>query len=189
MSRHPRARLFVAAELPSAAREELADWARAALAGPARHAVRLLDPELLHVTLCFLGSRPVAEIDALGPVVSRLHSPACEATLGAPLWLPARRPKVLAIELTGAEGLAELQRRVTDELAMAIDWQPERRRFRAHVTVARVRGGGAVDARARLPATPALSVAIEAVSLQRSWLSPAGARYETLARCELGAGI
>ena len=188
MSRHPRARLFVAAELPADVRAELVAWARSALAGPARHAVRLLEADLMHVTLCFLGSRPVEEIDAIAGAVAALDAEPCEVALGAPVWLPPRRPRALAIELSDEEGaLSDLQGAVVGELERSVDWQPERRRFRPHVTVARVRGGALVDSRASLPATPALHAPIATVSLLRSWLSPAGARYEALATCELGA--
>jgi hypothetical protein len=70
MSRGATARLFVAVDPPAAACEELAVWARAAAAasgaqraGAKAASLRLLPAQALHLTLCFLGARPVAEIE------------------------------------------------------------------------------------------------------------------------------
>src|SRR5437588_446428 len=62
-SAEERARLFVALELPVAARDILARWRAAALRETP--VLRPVPLEHLHVTLCFLGSRPVREIDAI----------------------------------------------------------------------------------------------------------------------------
>jgi len=67
-----------------------------------------------------------------------------------------------------------------------IEWEPDRRRFRAHLTVGRVRGregpsaapGGVVQ---ELPPTPAVRFRPESLTLYRSFLEPSGARYEALA--------
>jgi RNA 2',3'-cyclic 3'-phosphodiesterase len=199
MVRAPHARLFVAVDLPAAVREELAAWARGAGGVLTRdratgHAppLRLLDSEALHVTVCFLGSRPVAEIDAIAAVLRSCATPAGEACLGAPLWLPPRRPRALAVEVRDRDGqLARLHGALREALARAIGWEAERRRFRAHVTVARLRGGRRVRGRDAgpgaqpLPATPQLSFMAESAVLYRSWLSRAGATYEPLAECSL----
>ena len=58
----------------------------------------------LHLTLCFLGSRPVAEVDALATGVRSCAERACGSRLGAPLWLPARRPRALAVEVHDRDG-------------------------------------------------------------------------------------
>jgi 2'-5' RNA ligase len=200
MTRGAAARLFVAAELAPAVREQLAAWGRGLLAGlreadpaaaPRGDGVRVLAPELLHLTLCFLGSRPVAEIDPLAEAVEGFEASACELALGAPLWLPRRRPRALAVEVADpAGGLARLQGALARALAHASRWEPERRRFRPHITVARVRGSRARPplrdgASLALPPTPALEFAASTVSLYRSRLAPTGADYELLASVSL----
>jgi 2'-5' RNA ligase len=203
MSRGATARLFVAVDPPLPVREELTDWARdvavaARAAGSARGALRLLDAHSLHLTLCFLGSRPVAEIEALATALAPGAEHACQLSVGAPLWLPPRRPHALAVEIHDHDGeLARVQAQVSAALAGVSDWQPERRRFRAHITLARLgRGGvrprrssvdrvGHEDGERPLPATPRLSFAPEAIVLYRSWLTREGARYEALASSEL----
>ena len=199
MSRRATARLFVAADPPATVRERLAGWARAAAAGTssdALPALRLLDPENLHLTLCFLGSRPVEEIAAIGTALSTCAADVGELSVGAPLWLPPARPRSLAVAIHDEAGeLAGLHAAVTGAIRESTDWEPERRRFRAHITVARTRtrtrgreprGSGArAPAGAGLPATPQLRFNAESLTLYRSWLSPAGARYEVLAMCGL----
>lgn len=146
--------------------------------------VRVLDPELLHVTLCFLGSRPIEEIAAIGEALSECAAPVGELQIGAPLWLPPRGPRALAVEVRDDPdgGLALLHGALLRALARVCDFRAQRRRFRAHVTLARMRDGPRGSAGARvLPATPVLSFTPASIVLYRSWLSPAGASYEALA--------
>jgi len=218
LSQGATARLFAAVDPPAAVREQLASWAcevsaalRVAGGGPSEGAkVRLLAPETMHVTLCFLGNRPAAEIEPLARTLEALSAPSVgELFLGAPLWLPPREPRSLAMELRDRDGrLLALQQLVADAFARAVEWEPDRRRFRAHVTVARIgrgekprrrRARGGRERRGRrgpceqqpassdplLPPTPQLSFAPRSVVLYRSWLDPAGARYEPLAACGL----
>ncbi len=174
------ARLFVALEIPHEVRTRLTAWARAARRPGGE--LRVLDEELLHVTLCFLGSRPVDEIDALRAVVGGCAAPVGELSLHAPLWLPPRRPRVLAVEVANdGDGLTDLHRDLVRAIAAAIEWESEQRQLRAHVTVARMRGGAAPRGR-ELPPTPALAFAAEAVTLLRSHLAPDGATYEAIER-------
>ena len=81
-----RARLFVALELPEAAREALERW-RASVFRDV-DGLRPVAPEALHATLCFLGWRSVDEIEQ---IVDRLR--------GSPTYraeLEGRRPRELA---------------------------------------------------------------------------------------------
>jgi RNA 2',3'-cyclic 3'-phosphodiesterase len=186
------ARLFLALDPPEQVRSELASWARG-VAGKGRRGpgLRALPAEVLHITLCFLGSRPVAEIDALAPVPAGTVTEVGELAVGGPLWLPPRRPRALSLEIHDDEGeLERLQRELVQEVRSAVAWEPERRRFRAHLTVARVRGReshlGAPGESIALPATPAVSFRPESLTLYRSLLEPTGARYEALAARPLG---
>lgn len=150
--------------------------------------MRLLAPELMHVTLCFLGSRPVGEIEPIATALLEISPEGLgELSLGAPLWLPRRRPRALAVELHDDQGgLARLREDVLLALSGACGFVPERRRFRPHLTVARMGGRDRGPAVGRpLVATPALTFAPEALVLYRSLLAPEGARYEALASLAL----
>jgi 2'-5' RNA ligase len=192
-----RARLFVAVDLPVPVRERLTAWAREAAAGlgvgSAPFPLRLLDRDVLHLTLCFLGSRPVAEIPAIGSALSACALQMAELSIGPPVWLPPACPRSLGVAVHDDEGmLAGLHAAVRTAVCETIAWKPERRRFRAHVTLARTRGRPPAGwnlpgASARLPATPQLRFAAESLTLLRSWLAAEGASYEALASCDLPA--
>jgi len=202
MSRGATARLFVAVDLPSQVREQLAEWARgvaagwiSGTAGSSHGAPRLLEAQSLHLTLCFLGSRPVAEIEALASALRSCAEHLCALSVGAPLWLPPRRPRALAVEVHDrAGGLARLQEHLTDALSQVSGWEPQRRHFRAHITLARLREGASSARRPisersfgvqPLPATPQLRFTPKSIALYRSWLTDAGATYETIATRDL----
>jgi 2'-5' RNA ligase len=114
-------------------------------------------------------------------------------SVGAPLWLPPRRPRALAVELRDeGEMLGRLRASV---VAAVQEVSPEalggeertgaKRHFRPHVTVARMARGHAPSKRT-LPPTPALTFVPTELILYRSWLSPEGASYEAVATHPLG---
>jgi RNA 2',3'-cyclic 3'-phosphodiesterase len=175
-------RLFVALDLPAAARAALAAF-RDAAADPA--VWRPLADDSLHLTLAFLGHRPEADVPALVDILRTQPQTAPRLVLGAPLALPPRRPRVLTAEVLDPDGtLGELQAAVSRDLAAAGLYEPETRPYRPHATVARLRP----DARARradLPAPERREFHGEALTLYQSRLRRGGARYEPLARFEL----
>ncbi|HEX6024469.1 MAG TPA: RNA 2',3'-cyclic phosphodiesterase [Solirubrobacter sp.] len=170
-------RLFVALDLPGAVRDALAALE------PDPDVWRRVNPASLHVTLAFLGSREPSDVDLIRPLI--VASPAPELALGEILLLPPRRARVLTVELEDRTGaLAELQARISAGLEAAGVYTPEKRRFRPHVTIARVRP------RVAPPRTAALEVERlefrgEAVTLYESRLHPSGARYEPIASARL----
>jgi len=179
-ARPARVRLFVALALPEAVRSELASWAAELLHGD--DALRPVPAEALHVTLAFLGSRDPDDVEAIAAATT-----AAACGMVAPLLepgelaaLPKRRPRVIALDLTDRDGRATaLQAAVGAALADAASYEPEARRFRPHVTVARVRKGAHPAPRApvRAPVSP---FAATEVVLYRSELNPGGARYTPL---------
>ncbi len=190
MSPPARARLFVALDLPAQVRARLAGWAAAHAADMPD--VRPLEESSLHVTLCFLGDRAESEAPALGAVVTDCARPVRGLGLSDARWLPARRPRVLAVALDDGGGeLAALQRAVAEALVREAAFEPESRSFLPHVTVARV--GRRASRHPIRP--PALAVApaeraparfdAAALTLYRSHLGRGGARYEPLARAGL----
>jgi 2'-5' RNA ligase len=178
------ARLFAALELPGPVRSDLAAFGRAAADDD--FALRAVGDDALHVTLAFLGHRPLDDIEpASAAVREAVAGPVAALSLGDALWLAPRRPHVLTVEVADGDGaLFALQERVVAALVDAVGYEPDRRRFRPHVTVARVRHGAA-PRRGGLPAAPRAEFAGEAVVLYRSWLGGGPARYEALERVAL----
>jgi 2'-5' RNA ligase len=171
-------RLFVALELPAAVRAALAAWAAAV----APVAMRRAPAENLHVTLAFLGARAPADAEAVGALLDELARPLGSLAVEGPLWLPPRRPGVLAVALGAGPALAELHAELVAALAGAIGFEPERRALRPHVTVARARRETRLRAVELAPPPPALRFEPEALVLYRSHTGAGGARYEALAR-------
>jgi 2'-5' RNA ligase len=179
------ARLFVAVDPPIDVREHLRGWARAALADSAkdvhRARFRLIEAEMIHITVCFLGDRPLGEIDSIGSILSSCAGSAGDLSLGAPLWLPKNHPRALAVEVHDDEmNLARLQRELRRALLDELGLGLKPGRFRPHMTVARMPAGEVPERLRVLPATPALRFAGQSLTLYRSWLTPAGAGYEPL---------
>jgi RNA 2',3'-cyclic 3'-phosphodiesterase len=174
-----QARLFVALDVPEEVRVELARWAREAVGGAP--GVRVLEPGTLHVTLCFLGWRPLAQAPRMGELVLGCAAAGPPLEVADAAWLPARRPGVLALDLTDpTRSLGALQACVVKALVEGVGYEPEQRAFRPHLTVARLRRGSRKP-NDPLPPAPALAFAGEALTLYRSHLTREGARYEALA--------
>jgi RNA 2',3'-cyclic 3'-phosphodiesterase len=181
------ARLFVALELPAKVRAALTGWASEHVDRVTR--LRLVDPASLHVTLCFLGARPAAEVGEIAAACQAAVSglPPAELVVGDALWLPPRRPRVLTIALADDAGrLGAVQSALARGLVAGGFYEPEARPFLAHVTVARVQR----DARIRpheLPAREPMRFTAGRVTLFASRLGMGPAHYEALASVTLSS--
>jgi 2'-5' RNA ligase len=144
--------------------------------------MRRVPEDNLHVTLAFLGERAPDDATTVAALLGELARPVGELAVRDALWLPPRRPGVLAVGLEAGPPLAELHAALVAALTDAIGFEPERRSLRPHVTVARARRDTRLRAAALDPPPPALTFAPEALVLYRSHTGPGGARYEPLAR-------
>ena len=188
----PRARLFVALDLPDRVRAGIVEWRREALAEPA---LRPVKPESLHITLAFLGYLPEKEIPRLAEIVEASGAPAPSVELGDPVPRPEPgRPRLFALPAE-SPGTIALQRTLEEKLIAARLFEPEKRPFWPHVTVARVRREErgsqrpASVGRRPGPLPKNLSQLFRAVRivLYRSQIQPQGAHYTPLAQVELPA--
>jgi RNA 2',3'-cyclic 3'-phosphodiesterase len=187
----PRARLFVALDLPQDVRAGLVDWQRTALADPALRVVR---PEALHMTLVFLGyqnekdvkaiAKEAFDVDSQAPAVELVREP-----VGVP---PGKRPRLIALAANSDETVA-LQKQVEERLVEARFYEPEKRAFWPHLTVARVRPEAPKSRKPALITTPPHPLPEHMfrffrparLVLFKSHLRRSGAEYEALAELEL----
>lgn len=187
----PRARLFVALDLPDPIREGIVAWQRDALRDPA---LRPLPPASLHITLAFLGYQPEKAINeiATASFPDGLAAPEIRL-LPDPVGRPkGRHPRLFAIKAESPGAIA-LQARVSDSLRAAGFYEPEKRPFWPHLTVARVkREKRGAKRPARVEETPGplpedLEHTFVSVRLRlyRSHLRRQGAEYESLAESQL----
>ncbi len=182
-------RLFIALPLPP----EIAASAAALL--PPLRSLRPVKPDLLHLTLAFIGRVPAEQLDL---VIRATREAAAEgkpfaATLATAGRFPLTgRPHVVWLGLTdGASESASLAAAVRAALArqgIPFDAKP----FRPHVTLARAKEGvDALEARdissavAKLTFAP-LRFRVDAVLPIESVLSPKGPRYTPRATVPLG---
>jgi 2'-5' RNA ligase len=145
-------------------------------------------PEALHVTLAFLGHRPVEEIESIAATVraalNGARGPAAFRSTGV-RGVPRRRPRLFALDLEDRDGRAgAVHAAVSEALSGAGFYEPERRKFWPHVTVARVGRAERQAAPITVPPPGDEFTAAEVV-LYRSHLGRGPARYESLARFTL----
>ncbi len=190
-------RSFVALELPVEAKEALAVVTRHLRQAEVK-AVRTVDPGAVHLTLKFLGEVPPDQLDRItvaAEAVSRSLEPFSLELKGVGVFPNRRAPRVFWVGVGGdLDSLRDLQ--VGIERSMnELGFSPERRAFSPHLTVARLKGGAPAEELRRAtaslddaPLASGVSIAVDSVSLMRSILTPAGARYERLALLPL-AGI
>jgi 2'-5' RNA ligase len=187
----PRARLFVALDLPQDVRAGLVDWQQTALADPALRVVR---PDALHMTLVFLGYQAEKDVKAIAKaaLVKDAEAPAVELgtePVGVP---PGKRPRLIALAANSDEIVA-LQREVEERLVAGGFYEPEKRPFWPHLTVARVKPeapGGRKPALIRTQPHPLPEHMFRffrptRLVLFRSHLRRTGAEYEPMAELEL----
>ena len=184
-------RLFVAAELSDDVRRAVAaggDDLRRRLGR--RVTARWPPAESLHITVRFIGDVPDDSSSELIHAISApLRLSPFEVRLGGcGIFPPSGPPRVIWMALAeGSTGLAALNREMNERLA-PLGFEPERRPYAAHLTMARVkdvaRGSQAVVRRIILEsACSNATCRVAHATIFRSLLSSKGARYESLASC------
>jgi RNA 2',3'-cyclic 3'-phosphodiesterase len=180
-----RQRLFVAVPLPDVL-YPLVERAQAAL--PQIHGLRLLGAAQWHVTLAFIGAVDSAKAAVACQVVEGVPAGmGGESLLGGFLMLPsAARARVVTLELTDAQGVfAALFERVMSGLEAGEVMTREKRPFRPHLTIARLRIPTVIRPRYE---SETARFAVQSVCLYRSELRREGAVYTVVCRRELEGG-
>lgn len=177
-----RWRCFVAVPLSAPLREALRPAVDAWQAATPARDLRWTDPAGWHLTIAFLGevdAERVPDLAARLPDLVLRQPPVELIPDGLVAWPRAEEARMAWCRFRPETGIGELHRRVAGSLGVT-----ERRRFRPHVTLARVRGGHSLPvvapASVELPTTVA-----DEVILYRSHLDPAGTTYEPIERVDL----
>jgi 2'-5' RNA ligase len=133
-------RLFVALEIPSAVRDNLAaliNDLRTAEAGT-KHKARWVRPENLHVTLKFIGNVDAGKLDAIYAALGQICSTGkVELRFRGLGFFPSeKRPRVLWAGIAGSPNLAPLAAGLDARLEK-LGIPRETREFAPHLTLAR----------------------------------------------------
>ncbi len=177
-------RLFVAVPVPVAV---LPHVRRATEAVAGLPGVRVLGEPQWHVTLAFIGEVEAERAGAAREVVAGLPSDVGgQAELGRFLLLPsASRARVVTLEIIDEdEVFKRLFETVMGGLEAAGVMTREKRPFRPHLTIARLRAPGPVRPRFESERAP---FAVQSVCLYESRLRREGAEYTVLCKRELVA--
>jgi 2'-5' RNA ligase len=188
-------RSFIAIELPEEAKEGLARLKKE-LERDEHKFVKWVDPGGIHMTLKFLGNIPskrVTEITAAMEEAAQGISPFHLEISGMGAFPSLRQVRVFWVGIGGElDKLSMLQQNIDSALA-ALEFAKEERSFVPHLTLARIRQGASPLERRSFGELVGSAIfedkyhiKVEAISLMRSQLTPAGAIYTCLSAVGLG---
>ncbi len=179
-------RAFFALDLPSSARE-CAERAALELRSAIPKGVRWVPAENLHLTLKFLGDVAARHVPSLVERALAKLAPVSpfEVALSDFGALPnARTARVVWLGVSqGSREMARIARKL-DAAGASIGVERERRPFRAHLTLGRLRAPARVPLE-RAARPEEISFRVQEVVLYESRVSSNGARYSPLARLPL----
>jgi 2'-5' RNA ligase len=174
-------RLFIALELPPDLQQLLLSSFKKLPLHP--NLYRLTPREQLHLTVKFLGDTPVTDLPALTSVLDSFDGePAPTIRVERGMLLPPGRPRAAVISAIPDPSLLDLQARIDALLSEEGLSQPERRRFRPHITVARLKEAAQPEDQQILAAWSPTSDSypLLTMTLFQSELLPTGPRYTPL---------
>ena len=188
-------RSFIAVELPSEIRAELASLEERLKAR--RHPfVKWVDSESIHLTLKFLGNIALATVPQIIDAITKIAQPISPFRLqmgGLGVFPNWQRPQVVWVGIGGEVGKLAILQRDMEAALSPLGFPPESRSFKAHLTLGRLRERTSPQDKQKfgewvtsIKFETALSFEVNALSLMKSQLTPSGAIYSQLASIELG---
>jgi len=127
-------RLFVAIALPEDLRAHLAGMQQGV------PAARWVDPDNLHITLRFIGEVDGGQAQDIDSALAQVRAARFDVTLaGVGRFGQGRKSRALWVGVEPVPDLNRLRRRV-ERTVQAAGFAPERRMFKPHVTLARLKG-------------------------------------------------
>jgi 2'-5' RNA ligase len=177
-------RCFVAVDLPAQMREEIGRLQSQI----ATEGLRLVRPELVHITLKFLGEVPEEEAEKVAEALRGVRTAPFAAHVRGMGAFPGKTIRVIWLGLEGS--FEELYQDVDAALA-PFGFEREARGFSPHVTIGRVGRPSAETNRKLAPKMAALSgvdlgiFAVDRFLLKKSTLTRGGPIYDDLAEFPL----
>ena len=178
-------RAFIALPLPSpllratlAAQEAIRARAASSKLRP-----RFVQASQLHVTAKFLGDVDQQQIEGLAALLTQAaaETPVLRSRLAGATAFPSPvRARVIVAKLTDEEGLLGRLAARIEQAAVGLGVPADKRAFRPHVTVARLKRPGNVSTWLDVPIEHAEPTAFDKLVLLRSVLSREGPSYTVL---------
>jgi 2'-5' RNA ligase len=173
-------RMFIAIPLPAEVRSALGQVSTVLAAQAPTRAVRWVKPELMHVTLRFLGDTAVSLIPTIAAELDRVcaQQQAFNLAVGGLGCFPNRhRPRVIWAGLQGDVAQAGALAVTVNNVVVPLGWEVEKRPFRPHLTLGRVNDSRKVQGIDWEMAIEEMVVRVTAVHLIESQLQPSGPVY------------
>ena len=176
-------RLFVGVPLPAEVRESLGSLCSGV------PGARWVDTDTIHITLRFIGEVDAIQAEDIDAALSDVRQPAFRLALcGVGCFASGRKVRAVWAGVAQSDGLAHLRDKVESAIVRA-GFEPERRKFKPHVTLARFRNTASARVGPYLETHNAFAAGpfpVDRFDLLRSYLSHTGARYQTIADYPLG---
>ncbi len=171
-------RLFVGVPLPAEVRESLGDLCSGV------PGARWVDTDNMHVSLRFIGEVDSIQAEDIDAALTDVRQPAFRLALcGVGCFDSGRKVRTVWAGVAKSDGLAHLREKVESAIVRA-GFEPERRKFKPHVTLARFKNtpsrrvGPYLETHNTFATGP---FPVTRFHLLRSYLGHGGAQYQTIA--------
>jgi 2'-5' RNA ligase len=177
-------RVFVAIDLLESLREAFSEVQEPLRKTSGRLAI--VTSPLLHITLKFLGEVSTDQVDSISNALSSVHIPPYDVTLAGVSADNLRHPRVIWATVEDGGKTALLAEEIDSVLA-PLGFPKEKRPFRAHITLARVKEYHPDIPRVITPLSSFSGGGMRVTHfvLKKSTLTPPGPIYETISEFSL----
>ncbi|NLL10186.1 MAG: RNA 2',3'-cyclic phosphodiesterase [Methanomicrobiales archaeon] len=177
-------RLFVAIELPEEICRQFFDVQTALRSSRAR--LSLVDQDSMHITLKFIGEVSGSLLPQITSVLQAINSPPFSMEVGLIGTNSQKAPRVVWAEVDDHGPCRALAAEIDSSLG-TLGIEPEKRKFRPHITIARVRRHhqSLFEALAEVAASCSGTIYAREFVLKKSELTPGGPIYTDILRVPL----
>ncbi|MHA2424169.1 MAG: RNA 2',3'-cyclic phosphodiesterase [Candidatus Thorarchaeota archaeon] len=147
--------------------------------------MKIVKNENIHFTLRFFGDTPLTKLNQIRTLLEKVKITPFDIEIARVGSFPnRRRPRIIWIGVvTNASKVLNLKNEI-DSLLVELDYQPEKRKYTPHATIARVRhvkdSKRIVDNLEALADEVIGTMTVKKVNMMKSTLTPSGPIYEVL---------
>jgi 2'-5' RNA ligase len=147
--------------------------------------MKIVEFENIHFTMRFFGDTPLTRVDEIQKCLDRIEIDPFDIEVeGVGSFPNKRRPRIIWIGVShNASKILDLKNEI-DSALVELDYQPEKRKYTPHATIARVRhvkdSNLIVNNLENLANEVIGSMTVVKVKMMKSTLTPSGPIYETL---------
>jgi len=173
-------RTFIAIPLPAEVKNYLSDLNHVLATQVPEHTVRWVKPQLMHITLRFLGDTATVLLPSLSDTLDKIAAKRDAFTLNLDrlgCFPNHKQPRVIWVGLTGQLDAVRVLKREIDRALAPLGWEQENRAFRPHLTLGRVKDTHKLRDIRWETDVESLTIPVKAIHLIESELLPTGPIY------------